>query len=75
MGIKRAGKGCILNGRQVPTGSITVPSSLTNEIVKPYWTDVVQMKAQRAPTGLLFRIRSLRRPKPFAVGHQKQGCI
>ena len=31
--------------------TITVPSHLINEIVKSYWADVVQVKAQRAPTG------------------------
>lgn len=30
---------------------ITVPSHLINEIVKSYWADIVQVKAQRAPTG------------------------
>ncbi len=31
--------------------NITVPSHLINEIVKSYWADIVQVKAQRAPTG------------------------
>ena len=38
-----------LKSREIYT--ITVPSHLINEIVKSYWADVVQVKAQRAPTG------------------------
>jgi hypothetical protein len=31
--------------------TITVPSHLINEIVKSYWADLVQVKAQKEPTG------------------------
>lgn len=31
--------------------TITVPSHLINDIVKSYWADVVQVKAQKAATG------------------------
>jgi hypothetical protein len=32
---------------------ISVPSHLINEIVKSYWADVVQVKAQRKATGII----------------------
>lgn len=31
--------------------TITVPGHLINDIVKSYWADVVQVRAQKAPTG------------------------
>lgn len=33
--------------------TITVPSHLINEIVKSYWADVVQVKAQKGVTGAI----------------------
>ncbi|MCB0566869.1 MAG: hypothetical protein KDD01_21075, partial [Phaeodactylibacter sp.] len=33
--------------------NITVPSHLINEIVKSYWADVVQVKAQKGVTGAI----------------------
>lgn len=33
------------------TYSITVPSHLINEIVKSYWADIVEVKAQKGPAG------------------------